>query len=289
MSLEGTIPALLTPFTDGGAEIDLDLLDEHVAWLAERGVRFLSPLGSTGEGVSLSLAERRRVIERLAAHPSGLGLLPGTGCNALPETIELSRFALDRGALGVLVAPPSYYATSSAGTTRYFARLLEALPPESPVFAYHIPSLTGVPIADETLRALGPGLAGVKDSGGDLDHTVRWLRDFPHLLVLSGSDAFASAAYAAGARATLTMLANVLPEELEGIRQGERAGSRQELLTQVRELVGDFPRHAALKRLLHSVSGLPISAVRPPLEELTPAQAADLDTRFATLRGEIHV
>ena len=288
----GTIPALLTPFTTRG-EVDLELLDAHVAWLHERGVRTVSPLGTTGEGPSLALAERKQVIERLAAHPSEVALICGTGCTALPETIELSRFAVERGAQ-LLVAPPWYYDPfDERGVTEYFTRVLEALPPSARVFLYHIPRQTGVPIADETLRGLagrfGPLLAGVKDSGGDFERTRAWLRDFPELTVLSGSDATAAAAYEAGGRGVLTMLGNIFPEELEQIRQGVAVEERQRFLAAVRELVQRVPRHAALKHLLNQVSGLPRSAVRPPLQELDAGQTGYLEARFSELRSEAHV
>ena len=289
----GTIPALLTPFTTNGAEVDTDLMDEHVAWLHERGVRCVSPMGTTGEGPSLALGERKHVIESLAAHPSRMAFLPGTGCTNLPETIELSRFAVEHGAAGLLVAPPSYYPPAPAGTTRYYARLFEALPDDARVFLYHVPSHTGVPVEDETLRALGerfgPMLAGAKDSGGSFEHTVGWLHAFPHLTILNGSDASAARAYAAGGPGTLTMLANIFPEELESIREGENVDEAQRFLSALRALVGEFPRHSALKHLLHLVARLPRSSVRPPLEELTPAGAALLETRYTTLRGEIRV
>jgi 4-hydroxy-tetrahydrodipicolinate synthase len=292
-SLGGTIPALLTPFTDGGAEVDFDLLDAHLGWLHERGVRTVSPMGTTGEGASLSLAERKLVIACIAAHPSGIVMLAGTGCTNLPETIELSRFAVERGTAGLLVAPPSYYEATPEGTTEYYVRLLEALPREARVFAYHIPSQTGVPIEDETLLALeerfGPVVAGAKDSSGDLDHVRRWLRDYRHLTILSGSDGFVSAVYASGGRGTITLLANVFPEELEAIRRGDRVDERQAFLTAARALVGELPRHAALKHLLHLVSGLPRTSVRPPLQDLDEEQMAYLETRFSDLRSEAHV
>ncbi len=264
-----------------------------MAWLAERGVEVVSPLGTTGEGPSLSLAERKVVIERLARHPSGVKLLPGTGCTALPETIELSRFAVEQGAAGVLVAPPWYYDATPAGTTRYYAALLEALPDRSRVFLYHIPAVTGVPIEDETIRALwerfGERLAGAKDSTGDLEHARHWIDEFPELAIFPGSDALASGARASGAAGTITLLGNLLPEELNGIRADEAVEERQRLLTAVRELAQAFPRHAAVKYLLHLVSGLPRSAVRPPLEELTEEQERELETRFDELRSEAHV
>lgn len=290
--IEGTVPALLTPFTESGATVALDLLDEHVGWLAERGVRTVSPMGTTGEGPSLSLAERKAVIERLAAHPSGMGLLVGTGCTALPETVELSRFAAERGAAGILVAPPWYFDATPAGTTRYFTALLSALPAETRVFLYHIPPVTGVPIEDETIRELrarfGPTLAGAKDSSGDLEHAARWIRDFPELVIFTGSDALAAGAYAAGAAGTITLLGNLFPEELDAIRAGDAVEERQRFLAEVRALTQEYPRHAALKHLLHLVSGLPRSAVRPPLEELSAQQAEELEARFNELRSEAH-
>lgn len=293
-ALAGVIPALLTPFTAGGERVDLGLLDEHVAWLGERGVTTVSPLGTTGEGVSLSLAERREVVERLAGHPSGVSLVPGTGCESLPETIELSRFALDLGAAAVLIAPPSYFEVfDPRGTTAYYERLLAALPAGARVVLYHIPRNTGVPIADETLRALrdcfGPGLAGMKDSGGDLDDTRRRIAAFPDLAVLNGSDATALPATRAGAAGVLTMLANVVPGELQAILRGEDSERRQERLARVRALVSSVPRHAALKELLHRVSGLPRSAVRPPLQELDPEHHRILDTALSELKEESHV
>jgi 4-hydroxy-tetrahydrodipicolinate synthase len=291
--IAGTIPALLTPFTEAG-EVDLELLDHHVAWLHERGIGCLSPMGTTGEGPSLSLGERKRLLERLVAHPAGVPILPGTGCTALPETIELSRFAVEQGAAGLLVAPPSYYDPFDVrGVNAYFVRLFDALPPSARVFLYHIPRQTGVPVTDETLHVLGsrygPMLAGVKDSGGDFEHTRAWLREYPELTILNGSDATAAAAYEAGGRGTITMLANVFPEELERIRAGRSTAEPQRFLVAVRELVGEFPRHAALKHLLHLVSGLPRSSVRPPLQDLDGEQTAILQERFSELRSEAHV
>lgn len=273
-AVAGTIPALLTPFRDGGRTLDLDSMDAHVSWLAEHGVTCVSPLGTTGEGASLSVDERRTVIARLLEHPSGVAVVPGTGTNALPETIELSRFALDRGAAAVLVIPPWYFPASTAGTVRYFAELLDALP-EPRVFAYHIPAFARVPVPDEVLRL--PGVTGVKDSAGDLAHTQAWLRDFGALTVLSGNDTHAAAMYAHGAAGTLTMLGNVFPDRLEAIRRGDDVDENQRFLVHAREVVESMPRHAALKYLVHRRAGVARSSVRAPLDELAAGHAEALD------------
>ncbi len=282
--LEGTIPALLTPFAPGGGEVDFGLLDAHLDWLGERGVRTFSPMGTTGEGASLSVAERKQVIRHLAAR-GGLVQVPGTGCTNLPETIELSRFAVEEGALAVLVAPPTYYVPEATGVTEYYSRLLAALPGEARVVLYHIPRQTRVAIEVETIHALverfGPKVAGVKDSGRDFDHTVRLIAEFPGLAILNGSDGLAAKAYAAGGPGVISATANVLPEEFEAVRAGD--ASKQEPIAEVRALVDGLPIQSALKLVLHLLSGLPRSAVRPPLRELTAEEERTVGERLAAL------
>lgn len=284
--MEGTIPALLTHFTEGGAEIDLGLMDAHVEWLHAHGVRTVSPMGTTGEGASLAVAERKRLIERLATHPTGVAQIPGTGCTNLPETIELSRFAVETGAVGVLIAPPTYYVPDTSGVTEYYSRVLEALPDRARVVLYHIPRQTRVAIEDETIRALverfGPKVAGVKDSGRDFDHTVRLIADFPELAILNGSDGLVAKSYAAGGPGVISATANVLPDEYERMRAGD--ASAQEVVAETRALVDGMPIHAALKLVLHLVSRLPRSWVRPPLRELTGDEERALGERFAVLK-----
>lgn len=287
MPLSGTIPALLTPFTPGGAEVDLGLLDAHVDWLHEHGVRTVSPMGTTGEGASLSVGERKRLIERLTDHPSGVDLVPGTGCTNLPETIELSRFAVQQGVAAVLVAPPTYYVPEDVGLLGYYSHLLEALPDEARIVLYHIPRQTRVPISPEVIRTLlerfGPKVGGVKDSGRDFEHTQRLLEEFPELAILNGSDAQAARTYAVGGPGVISATANVLPAEYERIRVGD--ASAQELVTQVRELADGLPVQAALKLVLSLASGLERSAVRPPLRELEASEVRHAEIRFAELRS----
>jgi 4-hydroxy-tetrahydrodipicolinate synthase len=274
--LEGTIPALITPF-DSSGDVDLESMKRHIAWLAERGVTTVSPLGSTGEGPSLAFEERRLVIEHLAPHTR---VVPGTACTSLRETIALSRAAVAAGAVALLVSPPSYYSPDEHGVHAYFARLFDELPPDARVLLYHIPIYTEVPITSGLLRSLrneyGAMLAGVKDSGGDLAHTKAWIRDFPELVILSGADRAAAAHYDAGGRGTLTMLANVFPDRLERIRTGIREDD-QDFLAELRELLSGMREIAAVKHLVHRLVGVPLSRVRPPLRDLGPDEARRLD------------
>lgn len=280
MTVAGVLPAILTPFTDG--EVDLGLLGEHVDWLHDSGIRCVNLMGTTGEGQSLSLEERERLIRSMSA--SKLDFIAGTGCTALPETIALSRYAVEHGARAVLVVPPSYF--DPGDLTGWYTALFEALPDHARVMLYHIPRLT-YPVPDETIRVLlerfGPMLAGMKDSSGDLDHALRWQAEFPGLTVANGDDAAAGPFFAAGGRAVITACSNVLPRELEALREGDE--SPQAFVAAVRELVFGLPTHAALKLLLYVVSGIARSSVRPPLAELTRDQEKLVVTRFAELKS----
>jgi len=232
----------------------------------------------------MSVEERKRLIRHLAGKDT-VSQIPGTGCTNLPETIELSRFAVEEGALAALVAPPTYYVPDSAGVTEYYTRLLAALPDEARVVLYHIPRQTRVAIETETIRELlghfGPKVAGVKDSGRDFEHTVSLLAEFPELAILNGSDGLAAKAYAAGGPGVISATANVLPEEFEAVRAGD--ASKQEPIAEVRALVDGMPIQAALKLVLHLVSGLPRSAVRPPLRELSVEEEQAVEKRLAAI------
>lgn len=289
--IDGTIPAVVTPFTAGGAEVDIEALDRHLTWLHEHGVRCVAPLGTNGEGPSLSLDERRRVIDLVGSHASGMSFVPGTGCTALPETIALSRHALERGAAAVLVAPPSYFPATPAGVFAYFAALLAGIPDESRVFLYHIPRYTGVPIEVETIvalrRAFGARVAGVKDSGGDLEHSRAIMSAVPELVLLSGSDGTVAEAYRNGANGVVSALANFAPERVDAVRaamaEGRTGDDEQRALSALRELTHAVPQRSALKVLVSVVTGLPRAAVRPPLVDLDEQQADELRARFVAL------
>jgi 4-hydroxy-tetrahydrodipicolinate synthase len=289
MSVGGVIPAVVTPFAPGGGAVDLDALDAHVAWLHARGIRCIAPLGTNGEGPSLSLRERRAVIEMLAAHPTGVTLLPGTGATSLPETIELSHFAVEHGAAGVMVAPPSFFPAERDGLVRYYAALLDALPADARVYLYNVPAYTGVPIEVEHVVALraayGGRVAGVKDSGGRVEHSAALLEAVPGLVVLSGSDGTVAEAFRAGVHGVVSALANAAPELVEAVRAAVAAGGsgdeEQARLSRLRAATKAVPQRAALKALVAEVTGLPRSAVRPPQAELAPGELETLLDAFA--------
>ena len=88
LTLRGTYTALITPFTADGEKVDWAALKQLVERQIDAGVEGLVPCGTTGEGPSLGLNERKAVIDTVLKNRGKLRVVAGTGCVALPETID---------------------------------------------------------------------------------------------------------------------------------------------------------------------------------------------------------
>jgi dihydrodipicolinate synthase/N-acetylneuraminate lyase len=235
----GVTVALLTPVDERG-QTDKAGLGRLVSSVLAAGVAGISPLGSTGEGYSLSLAQRLEVVEAVvAAAGPGVPVIPGVfGHNA---DLALAEITVCRaaGASAVLVAPPSYYPLAPAEQLAFFSRVAEASP--LPLVLYNIPPYTKVSIAPAVVAALAalPQVVAVKDSSRDFGYFLSVLdavaaagvaaADFQ---VLTGTDSMLLSCLAAGGGGTICASANVVPELSVGICAAFAAGD----LDRAREL-----------------------------------------------------
>lgn len=286
--LPRVVPAVVTPFSEGGEHLLFDWIPQHLAYLQDRGADGVLALGTNGEGVSLSLQERRDVIDGVLAHRGRLAVFIGTGCASLPETIELSRYAVERGADAALVVPPFYFKQiESEGLIAFYETLLDALPPQRKVILYNIPQMSGVEISDELVDALverhPERLLGIKDTSGSPERTRRYVERYPQLAVYSGGDHNPAQALEAGALGAISGDANVLPDRFAAVFRahdtGEDIAAPQAKADDIHEAMRGLPSHSAIKHLLHLVAGLPLTHVRPPLRDLTPDEVETLSHR----------
>ncbi len=289
--LAGTFPATVTPFSQGGRRVDLDWIGGHLAYLERRGADGVLAVGTNGEGPSLSLAERKQVIDAVLGQRGQLAVMIGAGCAALPETIELCSYALESGADAVLIVPPFYFkAVPGEGLRAYYQAVLAALPSGRKVFLYNIPSLSGVEITvelvDFLLDKFADKLAGVKDTSGRLPTLRQFVSRYPSLVVFCGSDGLVAQGYRLGAVGAISAVANVFPDFLNVAARAHTSKERieaQSAINRVRELTKDLPSPSAIKHLLRIVAGLPQTYVRPPLRDLTAAEAAELERRVGEM------
>jgi 4-hydroxy-tetrahydrodipicolinate synthase len=211
----GVLPALITPFTEDGTDVDADALAAIVDRLVGAGVAGLVPGGSTGEFTTLSNAERRAVIELTVEAAAGrVPVVAGTGALSTRETVELSLHAERAGATAVMVVPPFYEALGWRELLAHYTAVAEAI--SIPIMYYNLPSASGVKLDADQLRELQrvARVTSLKDTGGDAVAATELIQagqDGPTLL--NGWDTLTFAALAAGVRAVVWGTASILPEQ----------------------------------------------------------------------------
>jgi 4-hydroxy-tetrahydrodipicolinate synthase len=283
-TLRGVLAPVLTPF-EADLTPSVPRFVRHCRALVAQGVG-LAVFGTNSEGNSLSVAEKRALLDALI----GAGLppsrmMPGTGACALPDAIELTRHAVLAGCAGVLMLPPFYYkSVSEEGLYRSFAAVIDAVAdPRLRVYLYHIPPVAqvGIPLPlIERLLARYPGVvAGLKDSSGDFAHTASAIEAFGAggFDVFAGSETFLLQTLRAGGAGCISATANVNGAAIaaSAVRWQEPAADlRQSALDRVRAVFQKRPMIAAMKAAMASGTGDEgWCRVRPPLVEL------DADTR----------
>ncbi|NOK59282.1 MAG: hypothetical protein GFH27_549283n259 [Chloroflexi bacterium AL-W] len=285
--------ALLTPFTSGG-EVDLSAIPPHVRWLEEHGVHGIVPCGTTGEGPSLSFAERQAVIDTVLQHRGKLRVIAGTGCVALPETIALTRYALENGAEAALVIPPFFFKNlSDAGLLASYRQLCETLPQSGQLVLYHIPPISQISIStgviDGLLESHPQHIYGIKDSSGDATHTAMLIQRYPQLHIFDGAASVFAQTLQDGAAGGIFALANIFPEAMADIISAHANGistdAVQMRVVAIERAFQPYVPIEALKALFPRITDLPSMSVRTPLVNLTEYESAALWERVRSIVG----
>jgi 4-hydroxy-tetrahydrodipicolinate synthase len=281
-ALRGQFTALISPF-DLNGNLMLGWMADLLEFQRQHGVDGLVICGTNGEATSLSVAERKQVLEAVMAHRGALAIIAGTGAASVTDAVELTRHAAEVGADAALLLPPFFFKNPSAdGLVTYFRQVLDAAP--LPMLLYSIPQQTAVPITEEILDRLAdhPNLVGVKDSAGDWEYTLRLIQRYPQLKIFPGSDYLIGKGYTHGAAGAISGGANPFPELVVAVRNGHysdptgaKALQAQERLTAATDIVRRYPFVGVSKCIL-AHRGLPRMGVRPPLISLTALQEEQL-------------
>jgi dihydrodipicolinate synthase/N-acetylneuraminate lyase len=267
--IEGVYVANVTPMKDDASlSVDVDSYLAHVSWLSEMGVRGVVPFGTNGEGPSVTLPEKLRVLEALFAWDLPLQVIPAVMQGNLPDTLEMVE-ALDQYPLtAVLVLPPYYFKPASPdGLRRFFDPVLEAA--SHPLILYHIPKYA-VPVPQEVVEDLP--VWGVKDSGGEAGYAETVLEVGRGVLIGTEDDLWQR--LNTGAQGAISALANFIPEEIlamyEKVKAGDEVGGKvlSERLQKARAMTKEHASAAVLKRLAEARHGAPMGTVRPPFVPL---------------------
>jgi 4-hydroxy-tetrahydrodipicolinate synthase len=291
--LSGVFSPVITPRADDRCQTAA-MLVRHCRWLLGQDVG-LAVFGTNSEANSLAVAERMHLLDALfEAGVPGDRMMPGTGCCALADSVELTRHAVTHGVGGVLMLPPFFYkGVSDDGLFASYAEVIERVAdPRLRIYLYHIPQVSQVPISlalIERLLAAYPGvIAGIKDSSGDWANTSAMLERFQPqgFDVFAGSETYLLATMRAGGAGCITATGNVNPGAIAHLYrtwQQPDADAQQAELDALRATFMKFPMIPALKAAVAMFSGdAGYVTVRPPLMRLDGQQNTDL---LAALRA----
>lgn len=222
---EGIGVAMTTPFNNN--EVDYDAFRNHIEYLIDNDTQALIINGTTGESPTLTSEEVTQLIEVGIETAAGrVPVIAGTGTNSTRNSIELSKFAMDAGADGVMLITPYYNKSNQRGLVAHFNAIADSI--DIPVILYNVPGRTGMTIEPETVLELSqhPNIVALKDAVGDLNYTIKLLNliDQDEFVLYSGNDDNMADFVQLGGKGLISVVGNVIPGELQKVYERLTAG-----------------------------------------------------------------
>jgi 4-hydroxy-tetrahydrodipicolinate synthase len=292
--LRGALAPVLTPFDDR-LEPDVGRFVAHCRWLVDNDAG-LAIFGTNSEAASIAVAERKSLTEALVeAGIPAAKMMPGTGACALPDAVELSRHASGLGVAGLLMLPPFFFkGVSDDGVFAYYAEVIERVGSGcAPIYLYHIPQFTHVPITlglIERLRKRYPDVvAGAKDSSGDWANTRAMIDHFAAdgFDVFPASESFLSMAMPLGAAGCISATVNMNPAGIHRVCAGWDGADAPDLQARADAVRQVFQGPHMIPAMKHAVAvrsgDVRWRNVRPPLVALAPSMGEAIDARLRAI------
>jgi 4-hydroxy-tetrahydrodipicolinate synthase len=278
---KGSITALVTPMQNGS--LDEEAFRTFVEWQIEEGTHGLVPVGTTGESPTLSHDEHKRIVKLCIEVADGrVPVIAGAGSNNTREAIELSKFAEEAGADGLLVVTPYYNKPNQEGLYQHYKAINDAV--GIPIFIYNIPPRSVIDMSVETMARLFElkNVAGVKDATGKIDRiSLQRHAMGADFIQLSGDDATALAVMAHGGHGCISVTSNIAPKLQSEFQQACLAGDYakallyQDRLMPLHRALFLEPNPAGVKYAL-SVIGKMRDDVRLPLVRVSDGAKAEI-------------
>ncbi len=287
------VAATFTPMNDDGS-LNLQRVPQVVDFVLGQGVDGLFIGGSTGEFSSLTVAERQ---ELAAAYLQAIGERVRTfahvGSNSLPEAQQLAEHAAAQNADAIAYSPPSYFRTCDAQVIADLLREVGAAAPQTPLYYYHIPPLTGAHVRMADLLPLVaeqvPSFAGIKFSSTQLDDLARCVQfENQCFEMLFGADEMLLAGLSVGATgavgSTYNYLAPHYAKVIDAFVAGDMA-TAQRAQSDVSKTVHDILDCGGMNAIKAAMAVLGVDC-GPPRLPITPLAAPRLQQLKEVLGAE---
>lgn len=211
----GTGVAIVTPFTNKG-EVDYPALTKLVEHLIKGRVEYLVVMGTTGESVTLSKEEKKKIIDHVVkTNKKRLPLVLGVGGNNTAEIVETLKKDKLSDFSAILSVSPYYNKPSQEGIYQHYKAISKASP--LPIILYNVPGRTSSNITWETTIKLAKefkNIIAIKEASGNIEQCMKIIKHRPdNFLIISGDDNITLPLIASGADGVISVVANAYPAD----------------------------------------------------------------------------
>lgn len=225
---EGCGTAIATPFTKDG--VNFEEFGKIIEFQIQNNIDAIIVCGTTGESATMSTEEKKETIkyaiEKVAKRTK---VVVGTGSNNTKSAIEMSKYAEEVGADGILVVTPYYNKTTQKGLISHYKEIAEAV--NLPIIMYNVPSRTGVNILPKTCLELSKikNIVAIKEASGDISQVAKianLCKD--DLTIYSGNDDQIIPVLSLGGKGVISVLSNIMPKYTHNMTKKYLEGDLEE-------------------------------------------------------------
>ncbi|MFL0161773.1 4-hydroxy-tetrahydrodipicolinate synthase [Aquirufa salirivi] len=269
----GVAPALITPMLSDRT-IDWKALGNLIQYVTSGGVDYLVVQGTTGESVTTSADEKKKIIATVQeANTKNLPIVYGLGGNHTENLMAQIKQTSFDGIDAILSVCPYYNKPSARGVIQHYRAVADTSP--VPVILYNIPGRTGINLSPETILTLAehPNIIGVKEASCVIEQCMEIAAHKPaNFLLISGDDVQAVPIISVGGVGVMSVIANAFPQQFTQMIHAALAGD----FAEARKSLGSFlaidpylyeeGNPVGVKKIL-ALKGMIQAQVRMPLAE----------------------
>jgi len=278
VEFNGTGVALITPFHNYGT-VDFTSLSKIIENVITDGVDFIVALGTTSEAATMSIDERRAVVDYIIEVVNQrVPVVMGVGGNNTQEVINTIKSTSFDGIQGILSVSPYYNKPQQKGMYYHFKNIAAASP--VPIILYNVPSRTSSNMSAETTLKLASefsNIVAVKEASGDLEQIMEIIQNKPKdFKVLSGDDMLTFPMLMLGADGVISVVANAYPKAFSLMVNQSLTGSKNKAralhysLMQIIQSLFEDGNPSGIKAAME-VLGLCANNLRLPLVKVNKA------------------
>ena len=276
----------ITPLDEHNSLMKNTIL-EHYQYLLKANIKAIVPLSPLGECASLDFSEKVALLRKLGEEGGGMKIIPYISESSIKTALKLIMVAESAGADGLVLAPPYFYRPIKQQELHaFYSKILKTA--TKPVWIVQNDPYSQIVLTHNTIKKLQQfeNFYGLIEYGENIENFIQLRKEFPSLMIVSGTDVSHIQKLHEGGDVCLTWLGNAYPSLFSRLyTQSTNANEAQEAKELQKKIIGlhnvfvQYPQPDAIKYALYQ-RGFPSMTTRVPLEQLSEDNKSILKTEI---------